>query len=46
MVVQGHHASSTPERTIDTCSDRLGITIPGEGHTHDNRVQALGALGA
>jgi hypothetical protein len=45
MVIQGRAASSTPEQTIEAVSDRLGIAIPGEGETRDNRVQALGALG-
>jgi hypothetical protein len=45
MVIQGRGASSTPEQAIEAVSDRLGIDIPGEGETRDNRVQALGALG-
>jgi hypothetical protein len=45
MVIRGRGASSTPEQAIEAVSGRLGIDIPGEGETRDNRVQALGALG-
>jgi hypothetical protein len=45
MAIRGRGASSTPEQTIEAVSDRLGIDIPGEGETRDNRVHALGAMG-
>ncbi|WP_206517989.1 hypothetical protein [Rhodococcus sp. X156] len=44
MAVRGRPASSTPERTVDTLTDKAGLVIPGDAPTRDNRRTALGAL--
>lgn len=44
MAVRGRPASSTPERTVQTLSDRTGIPIPGDEDAEKNRVAGLGPL--
>jgi hypothetical protein len=45
MVISGRSTSGTPEQTIEALSERVGVDIPGNGETRENRLQALGALG-
>jgi hypothetical protein len=44
MAVRGRPESSTPERTVEKLAKTAHLSIPGEGQTRANRVQALGAL--
>lgn len=44
MAVRGRPSSSTPEKTVETLSDKSGIPIPGEGDAEENRVSGLGPL--
>ncbi|MCU1375769.1 MAG: hypothetical protein JWO68_3055 [Actinomycetia bacterium] len=44
MAVRGRPASTTPARTVETLSERVGVPVPGEGGTGDNRLAGLGAL--
>ena len=44
MAVRGRPSSSTPEKTVETLSDKSGIPIPGEGDAKQNRISGLGPL--
>jgi hypothetical protein len=44
MALRGRGASSTPERTVETIAERVGLRVPGRGDTRENRLAALGAL--
>jgi hypothetical protein len=44
MTIRGRGASSTPEQTVEKLAEKAHLSIPGEGSTRENRVQALGAL--
>ena len=44
MAVRGRPASSTPQRTAEALAGLAHVTVPGQGETRDNRVEALGAL--
>ena len=44
MAVRGRPASSTPEKTVETLSDKTGIPIPGDEDAEENRVAGLGPL--
>jgi hypothetical protein len=44
MVVRGRPASSTPEQTVETVADKLGLTIPGGKNARRNRVAGSGPL--
>src|SRR5262245_17719625 len=44
MAVRGRPASSTPEDTVDRITKTIGIDIPREDDTHENRLSGLGAL--
>lgn len=44
MAVRARPASSTPEKTVETLSDKTGIPIPGDEDAEQNRVAGLGPL--
>jgi hypothetical protein len=44
MVVRGRGSSSTPERTVETLSEKSHVPIPGDEQTRQNRIQGLGPL--
>jgi hypothetical protein len=44
MAVRGRGSSSTPEQTVEKAAEKAHVTIPGEGDTRQNRLQALGPL--
>jgi hypothetical protein len=44
MALRGRPSSSTPEKTVESLSDKTGIPIPGEGDAEQNRVSGLGPL--
>ena len=44
MAVRGRGASSTPRQLVEQVADSVGVGVPGSGQTHDNRLEALGAL--
>ena len=44
MALRGRPSSSTPEDTVTTLAEKVGVDIPGEGETRQNRVQGLGPL--
>ncbi|GHF47537.1 hypothetical protein GCM10017566_20940 [Amycolatopsis bartoniae] len=44
MVWRGRPASSTPEKTVETLSEKTGLPVPGEGEQRENRVSGLGPL--
>lgn len=44
MAVRGRPASSTPEKTVETLSEKTGIPIPGDEDAEQNRVAGLGPL--
>jgi uncharacterized membrane protein YeiH len=44
MVVRGRGASSTPEQTVESISDDLGVDVPGDEQAEQNRVSGLGPL--
>ncbi len=44
MVVRGRASSSVPEQTVETLSDKVHVSIPGDEQTRQNRLQGLGPL--
>lgn len=44
MVTRGRPASSAPEKTVETLSEKTGVEIPGNEETRQNRVAGLGPL--
>ena len=44
IAVRGRPASSAPEKTVETLSDKTGISIPGEEDAEENRVAGLRPL--
>lgn len=44
MTVRGRPTSSTPEDTADRLAGRIGIDIPGDKDTRNNRLAGLGPL--
>ncbi|MGI8433559.1 MAG: hypothetical protein ACR2LE_02305 [Nocardioidaceae bacterium] len=44
MALRGRPASSTPEETVKTLSERTGVPVPGEGDEQQNRISGLGPL--
>jgi hypothetical protein len=44
MAIRGRPASSAPEDAVQTISDKLGVGVPGDQGTRQNRLSGLGAL--
>lgn len=44
MVARARPASSTPEKTVEKLSERIGVDVPGDGEEQDNRVAGLAPL--
>jgi hypothetical protein len=44
MAIRGRPASDTPERSVEKVAELLGVGIPGEGATRENRLSGLGPL--
>lgn len=44
MAARGRPSSSTPEKTVEALADDVGVRIPGDDHTQQNREQGLGPL--
>jgi hypothetical protein len=44
MTLRGRPPSSTPEKTVETLSEKTGLPVPGERDQRENRVSGLGAL--
>ena len=44
MVARGRPPSSTPERSVETLSARVGVTVPGERNARSNRIHGLAGL--
>jgi hypothetical protein len=44
MVVRGRPPSTTPERTVERLTERVGRPVPGQGETRQHRLSGLGAL--
>jgi hypothetical protein len=44
MALRGRAVSTTPERSVETIADRVGLRVPGRGDTRLNRLAGLGAL--
>jgi hypothetical protein len=44
MALRGRPSSSTPEKTVETLSEKAHVPIPGEGEEEENRVSGLGPL--
>jgi hypothetical protein len=44
MAVRGRPSSSTPEKTVETLSEKTHVPIPGEDEKEENRVSGLGPL--
>ncbi|SFI98466.1 hypothetical protein [Amycolatopsis sacchari] len=44
MVWRGRPASSTPEKTVETLSEKTGLPVPGDEQQRGNRVSGLGPL--
>lgn len=44
MAVRGRPASSTPETTVQTLSDKTHVPVPGDEQARENRVAGLGPL--
>lgn len=44
MVLRGRPASSTPEKTVETLSEKTGLPVPGEQDAREARISGLGAL--
>lgn len=44
MAIRGRPTSSTPEDTVEKLSERVGVDIPGDDDTRQNRVDGLGPL--
>ena len=44
MSVRGRATSSAPQDVVETAAYKVGVDIPGEGNTRDNRLAGLGPL--
>lgn len=44
MAVRGRPSSSTPEKTVETLSEKAHVPIPGEDEEEENRISGLGPL--
>jgi hypothetical protein len=44
MTLRGRPPSDTPEQTVLTLSDKLGLRVPGDQDTRPNRIQGVAAL--
>ncbi len=44
MAIRGRAASSAPEDAVQTITGKLGVEVPGNQDSRQNRVSALGAL--
>lgn len=44
MAARGRPASSTPQDTVKALADRVGVSIPGDEQTRQNRLAGLGPL--
>lgn len=44
MLVRGRGASDVPARMAEKMLQLGGVSVPGEGETRENRLEALGAL--
>jgi hypothetical protein len=44
MTLRGRPPSRTPENTVETLLDRIGLSIPGDDDTRAHRVEGLAAL--
>ena len=44
MVVRGRGTSSTPEQLVEKITKTVGVDVPGDDDTRENRLQGLGPL--
>ncbi len=44
MAIRGRPTSSTPEDLVETVTEQVGATVPGDDDTRQNRLQGLGPL--
>lgn len=44
MAARGRPTSSTPEETVAKLAAKVGLSIPGDAETRDNRLAGLGPL--
>lgn len=44
MAVRGRPTSSTPEQLVETTGEKVGVSVPGDDDTRENRLQGLGPL--
>lgn len=44
MAVRGRGSSSTPEQVVDETADKVGVSIPGDRSSRQNRLQGMGPL--
>jgi hypothetical protein len=44
MAVRARPSSSTPSETVERMSERVGVSVPGDGESRRNRVDGLGPL--
>lgn len=44
MAIRGRPASETPRQLVETVTHELGVDVPGDGATRDNRLGGLGPL--
>ena len=44
MALRGRPASSAPETAVQTIAGKLGLSVPGDSDTRENRTSGLGAL--
>lgn len=44
MALRGRGSSSTPQQVVAESAKRIGVTIPGDQDSRENRLQGLGPL--
>jgi hypothetical protein len=44
IAIRGRATSSAPQDAVTTLAGKVGVDIPGDGETRDNRVSGLGPL--
>jgi hypothetical protein len=44
ITLRGRPPSNTPEQTVQTLSEKLGLRVPGDQNTRPNRIQGVAAL--
>ncbi len=44
MAIRGRPSSSTPEDTVEKISQMIGVPVPGDDETRENRLAGLGPL--